>query len=195
MKIYTKVGDDGTTGIIGNERVKKSDLRIRAIGAVDEANALIGWAKCGLGGDHSIYPFSPLIESVQSTLFDIGADLASQDDPRFRFTNSAAISDLELSIDRMEEQLPQLVNFILPGGSEAASRLHIARCGVRKAEREIIALDDVWSVNPLIEQYINRLSDWLFVAARIANSANLVSDVNWNSNRNSAPAVPSNISK
>lgn len=177
MKVYTKTGDDGTTGIVGNVRLRKDDPRIEAIGSVDEANAAIGVCRA-LGVDADL---DEILSSAQSTLFDIGAAFATPADRTERPTlvEEVDVQKLERSIDSLSESLPPLRNFILPGGSEAAARLHWARVCCRRAERAAITLasqDEVPTV-PLV--YLNRLSDWLFVAARTANARADVEDVPW----------------
>ena len=167
-RIYTRTGDDGSSGLIGGTRRPKHDVRFEAVGAVDEANAVLGWAIVAAGaGD---------LERVQNDLFDLGADLAT---PGEDFEPSdmvlrivpAQVEWLEQRIDAANASLEPLRSFILPGGSEAAARLHIARTAVRRAERAMTALAGAEPVNPVALAYINRLSDLLFVLARAANGA------------------------
>ncbi len=167
MKIYTKTGDRGTTSLFGGERVKKHSIRVKCIGYVDELNALLGviLVKCP---DRKV---ADLILRVQGELFVLGADLATPNTiktkvPRIKkpFTTR-----LEKEIDRMEQELPKLKNFILPGGSRTGAKLHLARATARRTERAIVTLADEEKINDAILPYINRLSDWLFVLARYVN--------------------------
>ena len=166
-KIYTRTGDDGTTGLVDGSRRPKHDARLEAVGAVDEANAMLGWAALTIEDATDL-------ARVQNDLFDLGADLAAPGDDftpsdmRLRIVPEQ--SDwLERRIDAANERLEPLRSFILPGGSEAAARLHIARTAVRRAERAMTALAAAEPVNPAALVYMNRLSDYLFVLARVAN--------------------------
>lgn len=175
MKIYTKTGDAGETGLIGGKRVSKTSHRIAAIGDVDELNACIGLAR-------TISKFNVLdltLEMIQNWLFEAGAELASPGEIRFETLSMTSISDLESSIDEMNSDLPDLRNFILPGGSELSARLHVARSVCRRAERTVLELNSVDSVREEIRILLNRLADWLFVAARYSNKLNHVQDINW----------------
>ena len=166
-RIYTRTGDDGTTGLVDGSRRAKHDPRFEAVGAVDEANSVLGWAVL------AIDDASALIR-IQNDLFDLGADLATPGDD---FAPSemvlriapAQVEWLEQRIDAANEALEPLRSFILPGGSEAAARLHLARTAARRAERAMTALAAAEPVNPAALAYINRLSDYLFVLARVAN--------------------------
>ncbi len=172
MKIYTKKGDDGTTGLIGGTRISKSDLRIESYGTVDELNSYIGWVR-----DLSTRKeFANTLIEIQDRLFTIGSHLAA--DPVKSKMKLPSMSDdditfLEKSIDEIESQLPEMKSFILPGGHPAVSCCHVTRCVCRRAERLVVALNDVDPVDPVILKYLNRLSDFLFVLARI-----LAKDVN-----------------
>lgn len=167
-RIYTRTGDDGTTGLVDGSRAPKHAARLEAVGAVDEANSTIGWALLATE-DHA-----GDLRRIQNDLFDLGADLAT---PGEDFTPSemalrivaSQAEWLERRIDALNETLEPLRSFILPGGSEGAARLHIARAAVRRAERAITALGAVEPVNPAALAYINRLSDFLFVLARAVN--------------------------
>lgn len=178
-KIYTRTGDDGTTGLVDGSRTAKHAARMEAIGAVDEANSAIGLAVAALGGSEH----AALLTRIQNDLFDLGADLAT---PGEDFTPSDMVlrivpgqaSWLEQAIDELNENLPALKSFILPGGSEAAARVHIGRAGTRRAERAMTALAASQPVNPAALAYINRLSDYLFVLARAINAAGS-GDVLW----------------
>lgn len=178
MKIYTKTGDDGTTGLIGGKRVSKSDDRIACIGAVDELNAAIGWAAVVAGK-----PLGAFLATVQNELFVIGSHLAVPDGmaaPAYLPPiEASSVARLEKQIDEAEAELAPLGNFILPGGCELAARLHLARTICRRAERELTEFSAARRLGPLILVYVNRLSDWLFVQARKANSAAGVADVAW----------------
>jgi len=166
-KIYTRTGDDGTTGLADGTRRPKHDARLEAVGAVDEANATLGWAALAVDDATDL-------ARAQNDLFDLGADLAT---PGETFTPSDTVLRivpaqsewLERRIDAANERLEPLRSFILPGGSEAAGRLHIARAATRRAERAMTALAAAEPVNPAALAYINRLSDYLFVLARVAN--------------------------
>jgi cob(I)alamin adenosyltransferase len=178
-KIYTRTGDDGTTGLVDGSRTPKHAARIEAIGAIDEANSAIGLAVVALGlGEHAA-----ALTRIQNDMFDLGADLAT---PGEDFAPSAMVlrivpaqaARLEAEIDALNASLMPLSSFILPGGSEAAARVHVARAAVRRAERAIIALAIAEPVNPAVLAYGNRLSDYLFVLARAINSA-ADSEVLW----------------
>lgn len=171
MKIYTKTGDDGTTGLVGGSRIGKDSPLIQAIGDVDELNALIGIARTHGAGD-----LDDTLGKIQNWLFDLGAELATP--PGGRFNNDsigeANIDYLEQSIDSLTGQVEPLRNFILPGGSPLAAALHHARTVCRRAERSVIALGRE-RAEPVT--LLNRLSDWLFTAARYANRER--GDVIW----------------
>ncbi len=178
-KIYTRTGDDGTTGLVDGSRIAKSAPRIAAIGAVDMANSAIGFAAIAL----SQTEFAPVLFRIQNDLFDLGADLATPGDDFtpgemvLRMVPSQA-QWLETQIDAVNQALEPLTSFVLPGGSEAAARLHLARAQVRRAEHEIALMAADEPVNPAGLAYINRLSDYLFVLARAANQ-NGREDVLW----------------
>jgi cob(I)alamin adenosyltransferase len=168
-KIYTRTGDDGTTGLVDGTRRPKHDARFEAVGAVDEANAVLGWAVLALDR-----PWSEETVRIQNDLFDLGADLATPGEdfaPSDRVLRIVPeqVAGLEQRIDTANENLETLRSFILPGGSEPAARLHIARTAVRRAERAMTALAEAEPVNPAALAYINRLSDYLFVLARVVN--------------------------
>ena len=179
MKIYTRTGDDGTTGLIGGDRVRKSDKRLDCYGTVDELNATIGWA--AIGGDAGL---GELLRPVQEELFVIGSHLAApENDPTAQKylppIDEGMIGRLEMQIDQAEQELAPLRHFILPGGSESAARLHVARTVCRRAERLIVDFSYDRPVNAVMVTYLNRLSDWLFVQARRANVRAAVPDVLW----------------
>ncbi len=165
MKIYTKTGDDGSTMLFGGGRVSKAHIRIEAYGTVDELNSFIGLVRdVSNSQNHSSF-----LEKVQDTLFVLGANLATnpsklnaQPPP----LNEADIINIEQEIDRLDATLPALKNFVLPGGHIAVSFCHIARCVCRRAERNAVLLAEHEPVNDLVIQYLNRLSDYLFVLSR-----------------------------
>jgi cob(I)alamin adenosyltransferase len=167
-RIYTRGGDRGETSLGDGSRVPKLDCRIGAFGAVDELNSQIGLALAAdLPGS-----IRPVLERVQQTLFDVGADLSVPFGvtDRLRVTQ-ARVEELEVRCDELNADLPPLKSFVLPGGSEASARLHVARAVCRRAEREALAAAGEHDVNPLVLVYLNRLSDLLFIAARAANAA------------------------
>jgi len=168
VKIYTRTGDHGETSLFGGKRVAKHDARIEAYGTVDELNSFLGAVT---GVDE--------IPAIQSDLFEIGAHLASPGTSRFPGVDVSRIEELERSIDAMERELAPLTSFILPGGSPAAAQLHIARTVCRRAERRVTVLEDETPATQSTIRYLNRLSDWLFVAARFANHRAGVADVPW----------------
>jgi len=181
-KIYTRTGDDGTTGLATGERVKKWSPRVESYGAVDEANAAIGVARLHAGPDAEL---DAMLGRIQNDLFDLGADLATpeRDKPLgwepLRIV-AAQVTRLETEIDLMNAAIPPLNSFILPGGSALSAHLHVARTISRRAERLIAQLADIPGERVSAEAlaYANRLSDFLFVAARRANE-NGASDVLW----------------
>lgn len=172
-KIYTRTGDDGTTGLVDGSRVAKSGALIAAMGEVDEANSAIGLALVQLGAD----PLAQPLRRIQNDLFDLGADLATpgEMDGALRIV-AAQVARLEDEIDVMTARLQPLTSFILPGGTPAAAALHLARAMTRRAERASVAVDMPLNTHALA--YLNRLSDWLFCAARIANDGG-AADVLW----------------
>jgi cob(I)alamin adenosyltransferase len=179
MKIYTRSGDDGTTGLFGGRRVPKSDPRIECYGTVDELNAALGLAAAGAPPE-----VAEKLARVQNELFVIGSHLATPGDDtrqaaRVPDLEESAIARLESQIDAADAELSPLRNFILPGGAEAAARLHLARTVCRRAERLLVAFAAVEPVEPVILRYLNRLSDWLFVYARWCNFKAGVADVPW----------------
>ncbi|MFO0908335.1 MAG: cob(I)yrinic acid a,c-diamide adenosyltransferase [Isosphaeraceae bacterium] len=179
MKIYTKTGDDGTTGLLGPGRLRKDAARIEAYGTVDELNALVGVAR-----SHPIdAEVDAFLAQVQDELFAVGAALADPD-PQGRFHQAITarhIERIEQAIDALEARLPPLQQFILPGGTPGAALLHLARTVCRRAERQVVHLmhEAGEHVDPPLLVYLNRLSDALFVAARVANRAESVPDRPW----------------
>ncbi len=177
MRVYTKTGDNGTTGLLGGRRIAKTSLRIHAIGEVDELNSALGMARLHSAGTQ----LDVLLQTVQNRLFDLGAEIASPPEGT-KQGNSISAKDvqmLEASMDEQTAALPALRNFILPGGSPLAAHLHHARAVCRRAERTFLALDDVEPVRHETRVYLNRLSDWLFVSSRTANAAEGVLDIAW----------------
>ncbi|AXI01085.1 cob(I)yrinic acid a,c-diamide adenosyltransferase [Sporosarcina sp. PTS2304] len=169
MKIYTKTGDKGQTSLIGG-RVAKDDLRVEAYGTIDELNSFIGKAMTELEADNFADILTDL-EAIQNELFDGGGDLANVMKERHYKLGEEPITVLEERIDKLMEEAPALERFILPGGSPAAATLHIARTITRRAERVTVTLTNAADdVSPVVQRYLNRLSDYLFVAARIVNA-------------------------
>ena len=175
-KIYTRTGDDGTSGLVDGSRVSKASALMAAIGDVDEANSLIGVAAVLAEGD-----MRARLTVIQNDMFDLGADIATPDAP-VEWTPLRVIASqverLEAEIDAMNEHIAPLTSFVLPGGSNLAAALHVARAASRRAERSAVAANAQAPLNPQALAFINRLSDWLFVAARAANS-NGADDVLW----------------
>ncbi|OLB89674.1 MAG: ATP:cob(I)alamin adenosyltransferase [Thaumarchaeota archaeon 13_1_40CM_38_12] len=176
VKIYTKTGDDGTTGLIGGKRIKKSNPRITAYGAIDELNAAIGIILASkLDSD-----IRKLLIQIQNNLFIVGADLANPD-----LTNNSnrvttdMTTFLEVQIDKSENDLPSITYFILPGGNLVASQVHLARAICRRAEVKIVELSGIDKINKNCQIYINRLSDLLFVVARTINKRKKIKDIAW----------------
>ena len=186
-KIYTRTGDDGTTALGTGERRKKYDLRIAAYGTLDETNSVLGVARLHIAADAAL---DAALSRIQNDLFDVGADLTTPGKGRgpggARLTVTAAqVEWLEAEVDRLNDELEPLRSFILPGGSAAAAYLHLARTVCRRAERLIAELNDKpeESVTPEVLKYVNRLSDFLFVAARHANDKG-TRDVLWKPGQN-----------
>jgi len=172
-KIYTRTGDDGTSGLVDGSRVSKSSVRMAAIGEVDEANAAIGMAIAELiPGDLTEH-----LLGIQNDMFDLGADLATPGEIGLRIVASQ-VERLEQAIDAMNAELEPLQSFILPGGSAAVAALHLGRTVVRRAERAAVALNESEPLNPHLLAYLNRLSDLLFVTARYV-AAKEGGDILW----------------
>ncbi len=179
MKIYTRTGDAGETSLFGGPRVPKHDPRVSAYGDVDELNAALGVVRALMAADH---PLAGEIEEIQRDLFGVGGEIATPEG-KARAKLRGLVADthvlrLEQSIDRMEATLPKLTQFILPGGCEAAAALHVARTICRRAERSILALG-ASAHRPELLRYVNRLADWLFVAARSANRIENREEPTW----------------
>ena len=189
LRIYTRTGDDGDTGLFGGERVRKDDARVEAYGTVDELNAVLGIARA----QAEDLELRDILAAFQDRLFAVGADIAT---PMETATQRGRVSveriaperveALELLIDRFEGELPPLTRFILPGGSALAAALHLARVVCRRAERRCVTLAHLEeaaerpALNPEVVRYLNRLSDLLFVLARVANHRQGVEDIVWN---------------
>ncbi|HET6251328.1 MAG TPA: cob(I)yrinic acid a,c-diamide adenosyltransferase [Tepidisphaeraceae bacterium] len=181
MKIYTKTGDDGTTGLIGGTRVRKSDLRLDCYGTADELNAAVGLAI--VIADASAVELAGMLREVQNDLFIAGSHLATPEDSPHRHSlpplDEAMVSRLEMQIDAAVAKMPALRNFILPGGSELAARLHLARTICRRGERLLVDFAMNRPVAGVLLTYFNRLSDWLFTQARRANQLGGIEDIPW----------------
>ena len=186
VKIYTRTGDDGSTGLLGPGRVSKSDPRVEAYGSVDELNASLGVVRAldtggWLGAD---------IAPIQSLLFSLGAELAtttSEPPARMDRISDAHVTALERIIDRLDAELPPLKNFILPAGTPLASQLHLARTVCRRAERRLVTLASAARIEPVLVRYLNRLADLLFVMARWCNRQAGVAEVEWRSRDSALP--------
>ncbi len=175
-KIYTRTGDDGTTGLGDGSRVAKDSLRVNAYGTVDEANSCIGVLLASEVPDD----IRDLLVRIQHQLFDLGGELCI---PGHAAIFDADIDALEARLDHFNEALPPLKEFILPGGGEAAARCHVARTVVRRAERDTVSLSREESVRPQAIHYLNRLSDLLFVLARVLARSSGHGEVVWNHDR------------
>ena len=180
-RIYTRTGDDGTTGLVGNERRSKADARIEAIGSIDEMNAALGVARQQASAFQEI---DLLLARIQNDLFDLGADLATplaegESGQALRITDDQ-VRRLEAEIDEINADLAPLRSFVLPGGSAVSAALHFARTLARRAERNVVRLSEIAGeeVSPPVARYLNRLSDLLFVVARSANEQG-TGDVLW----------------
>ncbi len=178
MKIYTKTGDKGSTGLYGGGRVSKSSLRITAYGEVDELNSVIGLVI----SQTSQGQLKETLSEIQHSLFTVGAQLASpKGDPKIEIITSRQVEALERQIDVISQTLPEMRYFILPGGSLSAAYLHLARTVCRRAERKIVELSETENegVDSWLLIYMNRLSDFLFMLARLANHLEKVADIPW----------------
>ena len=179
-KIYTRTGDKGDTALGNGERVAKNSARVNAYGTVDETNATVGLARLHADGEMDV-----ALSRIQNDLFDLGADLcrpemeadATAEHPPLR-VNQPQVDRLEVEIDSMNRKQETLRSFILPGGSALSAHLHLCRTVSRRAERLVVELSETESVNPIAKKYINRLSDWFFVASRAANN-NGAEDILW----------------
>jgi len=176
MKIYTKTGDGGNTGLQGNFRIAKSHPRIIAYGTVDEANAALGIVLTNSLDDD----ITKILTGIQNQLFLVGADLSNLNlsDVKNRVTLNM-VERLEQNIDKFESELPQLTNFILPGGDIAAAQLHYVRTVVRRAETQVVQLSEKDEINSNCIKYLNRLSDLFFVMGRLINKRKDIDDIPW----------------
>ena len=183
MKIYTRKGDQGTTSLLGGTRVSKNDLRIEAYGTIDELNSYLGLLSDQAAASEQLV----LLRRIQDRLFVIGSQLAN-DPTKSHFQVPSLepenVQMLEESIDEMEQGLSPLTNFVLPGGHQANSLAHVARCICRRAERRVVELNDRAPVDPLMLRYLNRLSDWLFVMSRHLSKATGSQEVLWHAESN-----------
>ncbi|MEX2601623.1 MAG: cob(I)yrinic acid a,c-diamide adenosyltransferase [Balneolaceae bacterium] len=177
MKIYTKTGDTGETSLYGGTRVPKNELRIEAYGTVDELNSLLGHCLSHSPADR----ICGILNAIQQQLFRVGADLATPEDAKARIerVDESVILELESHIDELQEQLPPLKHFILPGGSTTGATIHLARTVCRRAERIVVSCHSREPVNPMIITYLNRLSDLLFVMARYENQQQNEPETPW----------------
>ena len=180
-KVYTRTGDDGTTALGGGQRVPKDSLRIAVYGTVDELNSQLGVALCGPLDEKTV----EALARIQNELFHLGSDLCVREEDKqaqpVPTIKESHVKALEVLIDDLAAQLEPLKNFVLPGGSPGAARLHLARTVCRRAERLLVALADKEAIGPFTLQYLNRLSDALFVMARYENLRQNVDDVLWDS--------------
>lgn len=180
IKIYTKTGDKGDTGLFGGERVSKHSARIEAYGTIDELNSFIGYAITEINSEE----VTEVLKNIQQKLFIIGSDLATPDIEKNKKLNiirtpDEYIEEIEKLIDRFDKQLDELKNFILPGGSKGAALLHICRTIARRAEREIVALKNTEQIGANIIIFLNRLSDLFFVLSRFENKHSNYPDTKW----------------
>ena len=178
MKIYTKTGDKGTTALFGGTRLPKHHIRIESYGTVDELNAFIGLVRDHLTNE----ALRKELKSIQETLFTVGSHLAADPTKENLWLpdiNPSGVELLEKGIDRMEESLEPLKNFILPGGHLVVSYCHVVRCVCRRAERNVVALGEIEKIAPILSQYLNRLSDYFFVLARFVGKELGTTEVVW----------------
>jgi len=181
MKVYTRTGDDGTTGLFGGGRVAKSHPRIAAYGTVDETNAAVGMARAALAGGRELERADAVLGRVQEELFVLGGDLAAPGETKYPVPRVEAhhVEALERDIDAFTVDLPPLKHFILPGGHPAAAALHLARTVCRRAERHVVEMAEAEALKPEPLHYLNRLSDLLFTMARWVNHQTGTGDVEW----------------
>lgn len=178
MKLYTKTGDSGQTSLIGG-RVRKDDIRVEAYGTIDELNSFVGQAAAEAAKHEPLSELAGLLVNIQQELFDCGSDLAyAKEGAPLKITSEPA-ADLEAWIDRYSEEAPEITRFILPGGSSVSALLHVCRTVCRRAERRVVTLASEQAVNSEVQIYLNRLSDFFFAAARVANAKLGVSDTEY----------------
>ncbi len=178
MKIYTKTGDKGETSLFGGQRVWKDDLRIETYGTVDELNSLIGVAVTEIVYEELI----EVLQRIQNRLFTVGADLATpiEKNLHIKRVDNSFIDECEKDIDNFNSKIPELKEFILPGGTKGSAMLHLCRTVCRRAERKVITLSKGVEIGTNIIIYLNRLSDLFFVLARFENFVNGIPDISWN---------------
>jgi cob(I)alamin adenosyltransferase len=184
-KVYTKTGDKGQTGLVSGNRTLKSDIRIDLYGELDELNSRIGISASQLALDLEFQQIVNFIHHIQSAIFDLGSNLACEIENRAKFNlpqlSDEFITDIELEIDKLDSELPELKNFILPGGSVVAATLHVCRTNARTVERKLIhyyeTTKEELPQNSMI--FLNRLSDYFFVLARYVNHAKKVEEISW----------------
>ena len=179
MRIYTKTGDDGTTGLFGGSRVPKDDLRIESYGTIDELNSLIG----RLLENKEMSDHLDFFRNIQADLFTIGSHLATVDEKmmeKLPSLSSNSVEKFEKWMDVVDEKVPKLKNFLLPGGHPAVADAHVARSVCRRAERRVVSLSHVESIDTEIVKYLNRLSDLLFTTARLLSHISKTDEIEWN---------------
>lgn len=184
MKLYTKSGDDGTTGLFSGARVSKDHPRIESYGTIDEFNATLGMCSATCKADNALHRrLLDIFGRLQSRMFDIGADLATPEgannESKIQRIGEEHVQEVEKWIDEIDSANTPLTAFVMPGGTELASRLHLARTICRRAERQMIHLSHTEPVGSSLIMYVNRVSDFLFAAARLANKNSGVEDVLW----------------
>lgn len=189
MKLYTKTGDDGTTGLFGGQRVSKDDPRVEAYGTVDEFNAAIGLAAAACDPKRPLHArLLEIFAQLQSRLFDIGADLATPEgdkhEKKIQRIDEHHVEEAERWIDEIDDGNSPMKSFVMPGGTELASRLHVARTVCRRAERLMVGLSHAEPISAAAIVYVNRISDLLFAMARRVNKDAGVADVPWH------PSIP-----
>lgn len=178
MKLYTKTGDTGQTSLIGG-RVRKDDIRVEAYGTIDELNSFVGQAAAEAGKHEALSEMAQKLTDIQQELFDCGSDLAYAKEGAPLKISAEPASRLESWIDKYSEEAPEITRFILPGGSPVSAMLHVCRTVCRRAERRVVTLAAEHAVNPEVQIYLNRLSDFFFAAARAANAKLGVPDTEY----------------
>lgn len=189
MKIYTRTGDLGDTGLFGGERLSKASTRVEAYGEVDELNSVLGVVRLHRFGKDGDDDFDRLLAGIQSRLFDLGAELSNSKgkDLGIPLVDDTDITAMERAIDLAEEEVTPLKVFVLPGGSLLGAQLHVARTVCRRAERRVVALAAETTLRPDVVRYLNRLSDLLFTLARLANHRAGLGDVPWKGRGTQSP--------
>lgn len=184
-RVYTKTGDKGETGLVSGHRIPKSDIRIDLYGELDELNSRLGLCASELSVDLEFHQMVDFLHHIQSAIFDLGSNLACEIEYRAQYKlpqiSDEFVADLELEIDKLDGELPELKNFILPGGSVVASTIHIARTNTRSVERKLLQYYERTQeeLPPNSVVFLNRLSDYLFVLARYVNKQKGVDEINW----------------